>query len=196
MSETEVTLNNVRGGYLTLFNPKAGTFGGDPKYSMELLISKADKKAREDINAAIKAAAAGKWGNSLPKHLKIPLRDGDIPGENGMGKKSAEPGSEPYGGHFFMTVANTRKPGLVDQNLNDIIEEGKIKSGDYFNVVVNFFAFDTSGNKGVSASLQCVQFAKEGEALVSQVNPEDKFKPIAPSEASEEDVDFLGDLGQ
>lgn len=181
----------IRGGYLCLFNPKKSDFSEDLKYSLEGLVSKTDKVARAAINKAIHAAVTSKWGTTPPKFLKMPLRDGDLPGEAGMGKKAAEPGSAPYGGNFFMTISNTRKPGLVDQQLNDIIDPSKIKSGDWFNVCVRFYPFDSNGNKGVGCSLQGLQFIESGEALASEFVPEDKFKPIAPSEASGEDLDYL-----
>ena len=69
------------GSYVYLDTPRAAVPGADPKYSMQMLISKDDEKTISALKRAIEAAKyAGKnshWGGKEPSNLKLPMRDGD-----------------------------------------------------------------------------------------------------------------------
>jgi hypothetical protein len=49
---------------------------------------------------------------------------------------------------------------------------------------VNFYAFNTNGNKGIACSLNNLQKIRDGEPLGGKSNAEDDF-------ATEDDDDFL-----
>ena len=78
-----ITGPNVRFSYCCVWEPKSIN-GGDPRYSVSLLIPKSDRKTVGEINEAIEAAyhegeARLRNKGSLPplSALKTPLRDGD-----------------------------------------------------------------------------------------------------------------------
>lgn len=131
------------------------------KYSTTLLIPKSDtatlNKIKKAQQAALEKGKATKFGGSIPKLWKNTLRDGD---EEMDLDKNPE-----YAGHMFMAVSNTQKPGVVDQNLNPILDATELYSGAYARVQINAFPFSNSGNKGVSFGLNNVQKLADGEPL-------------------------------
>ena len=58
-------------------------------------------------------------------------------------------------------------------------------SGVYARVSINFYAFNTNGNKGVACGLGNIQKVRDGEPLGGKTNAADEF------EATSED-DLLG----
>lgn len=168
--------------YEHLFTPHAVNENADPKYSMTLLIPKTDTKTIEALNTAIGNAVQDGVERHVfkqpidPTQTKYPpLRDGDKPNDSG------EPRGPEFQGHWFIAAKSStkRKPFVVDANLQPIIDESEIYSGCYINAAVQFFAYENSGNKGISASLVGVQKVKDGERLGGQpLEAEDVFSAI------------------
>jgi hypothetical protein len=176
-----VTGPDTRWSYVNAWEPKSIN-GGTPKYSVSLIIPKSDKKTIEKIKAAIEAAyheGEGKLkgnGRSVPPlaTLKTPLRDGDV----------ERPDDPTYANAYFMNANNSSAPGIVDADRQPIIERSEIYSGVYGRASVNFYAFNTNGNKGIACSLNNLQKIRDGEHLGGKSNAEDDF-------ATEDDEDFL-----
>lgn len=143
---------------------------GDKKYSCCLLIRKDDKATLAKIEAAVKAATdigiVKLWDGKKPPKLKLPLRDGDDPDET--------KGDE-YKGCFFLNATSKSKPGVVDKDLNPILEKDQFYSGCWGRAAVNFYAFNVKGNKGIACGLNNVQKVKDGEALAGRSSAEDDF---------------------
>jgi hypothetical protein len=165
MRNTEVVTGKVRFSYLNVFTPKAPKTGGDPKYSVTLLIPKSDTATIQKIKAAMDAAAekfrANNGQNSLPAKPQHTLYDGDQTRRNGD-----EFGPE-CKGCYVITVSSKadQKPGVYDAFRNDITDPAEIKSGDYGRAHINFYGYNTQGNKGISAGLLGVQKLCDGEAF-------------------------------
>ena len=111
--KTKFVTGKVRFSYANVFTP-GETPNGTLKYSVSILIPKSDadtvnrfKKAFEET----KTANAAVWGGSIPKTLKGGLRDGD-----------AEKDDPAYAGHYFINASSNEKPGIVDADLNPIID--------------------------------------------------------------------------
>lgn len=72
----KVLTGEVRLSYANLTTPRAAQQGGEPKYSVTLLIPKSDAATKADIDAAIQAAAneamAKVWNGARPPMLKCP----------------------------------------------------------------------------------------------------------------------------
>lgn len=151
--------SKVRFSYVHVFAPHAMEEGQTKKYSVCLLISKKDKKLIERFKAAIEAAKeAGKvkFGGKIPAVLKLPLRDGD----------EERPDDENYAGMMFINANATKKPGVLDADgVNQIMDSEEFYSGCYGRASVTFYAFNTSGNKGIACGLNNVQKTEEGERL-------------------------------
>ncbi len=176
-----VTGPDTRWSYVNAWEPKAIN-GGTPKYSVSLIIPKSDTKTIEKIKAAIEAAyheGEGKLkgnGRTVPPlaTLKTPLRDGDV----------ERPDDPAYANAYFMNANNSSAPGIVDADRQPIIERSEIYSGVYGRASVNFYAFNTNGNKGIACSLNNLQKIRDGEHLGGKSNAEEDF-------ATEDDEDFL-----
>ena len=179
-NSSHVITGKVRLSYANLFTPKASEDGGDPKYSVAILIPKSDKATLNKVKAAIEAVKASpeaqkKWGGKVPAGLKLPLRDGD---------EKADTNPE-YAGHYFFNASSKQKPGLVDQQRNPVTNDTEIYSGCYARVSVNFYAFNQKGNKGIGAGLNNVQKWADGEPLSGRKRAEDEFDDLPADEEDE-----------
>ncbi len=176
-----ITGVNTRWSYVNAWEPKSIN-GGAPKYSVSLIIPKSDTKTIEKIQAAIQAAyeeGQGKLkgnGKSVPalSVLKTPLRDGD----------AERPDDEAYADSYFVNANSGTAPGIVDADRNPIIDRSEVYSGVYGRASINFYAFNSNGNKGIACGLNNLQKIRDGEPLGGKTRAEDDF-------AIEDDDDFL-----
>ncbi|AZR07271.1 DUF2815 family protein [Trueperella pyogenes] len=155
---TRVVTGEVRLSYAHLFEPQS-IQGSKPKYSVSLIIPKSDRETIGKIERAIDAAieaGIGKFGGKRPDKaaLKLPLRDGDT-----------ERDDEAYAGCFFINANSTLPPEVVDQDLNPVLSPAEVYSGCYARVSLNFYAFNTNGNRGIACGLGNVQKLRDGEPL-------------------------------
>ena len=117
----------------------------------------------EKIKAAIEAAyreGEGKLkgnGKTVPSlaSLKTPLRDGD----------EERPEDPAYRNSYFINANSTRKPKCFDQDGNEIIDGSELYSGIYAKVMLNFYAFNVNGNRGIAAGFQGLKKVRDGEPL-------------------------------
>lgn len=178
--ETKVITGLVRFSYTHVWEPAAVGEGSDKKYSVSLIIPKSDKRTVEAIKKAVEAAKqigiAGKFGGKAPATLKLPLRDGDID----------RPDDEAYKGAYFLNASCKTKPGIVDAKREEILDQTEFYSGCYGRASLNFYAFNTQGNKGIAAGLNNLQKLKEGEPLGGRMPAEEDFKDDFPIEGEED----------
>ena len=176
-----ITGVNTRWSYVNAWEPKSIN-GGAPKYSVSLIIPKSDTKTIEKIQAAIQAAydecqdkLKGN-GKSVPalSVLKTPLRDGD----------AERPDDEAYADSYFINANSGTAPGSVDADRQPILDRSEVYSGVYGRASINFYAFNSNGNKGIACGLNTLQKIKDGEPLGGKSRAEDDFD-------TEEDDDFL-----
>ena len=176
-----ITGTNTRWSYANVWEPKSIN-GGAPKYSVSLIIPKSDTKTITKIQAAIEAAykegEAKLKGNgrSVPalSVLKTPLRDGD----------TERPDDEAYADAYFINANSASAPGIVDADRQPIIDRSEVYSGVYGRASINFYAFNSNGNKGIACGLNNLQKIKDGEPLGGKSRAEDDF-------ASDDEDDFL-----
>lgn len=176
-----ITGVNTRWSYVNAWEPKSIN-GGAPKYSVSLIIPKSDTKTIEKIQAAIQAAydeGQGKLkgnGKSVPalSVLKTPLRDVD----------AERPDDEAYADSYFINANSGTAPGIVDADRQPILDRSEVYSGVYGRASINFYAFNSNGNKGIACGLNNLQKIKDGEPLGGKSRAEDDFD-------TEEDDDFL-----
>src|SRR5690625_3973684 len=166
--QTKVVTGEVRFSYLHVFEPHAVEEGQEKKYSVSILIPKDDKETLARIKKAIEnaiEASLPKWGGKKPANLKMPLRDGD----------TDRPDQEEYKGHYFVNANSTFKPGVVDAQLNPIIDSTELYSGCYGRASINFYAYNVSGNRGIACGLNNLQKIRDGETLGGRSRAEDDF---------------------
>lgn len=155
---TKVKTGKVRFSYAHVFTPTSVEEGGEKKYSVSILIDKKDKVTLKRIKDAVKAAEADlkvKCNGKLPKNYKTPLRDGDDERED----------DENYEGMMFLNASSKSKPGVVDRDREELFDDEDFYSGCWGRAVLNMYAFNVSGNKGIAAGLNNLQKLEEGEKL-------------------------------
>ena len=177
-NKTKVITGVVRLSYANVWEPKSIN-GSAEKFSVSLIIPKSDTKTLNAINAAINAAieeGKGKFGGKIPNKatLKLPLRDGDID----------RLGDEAYANSYFINANSSTAPQIVDRDVNPILERSEVYSGVYARVSINFYAFNSNGNRGVACGLGNIQKIKDGEPLGGRTNAADDF-------TTDVDEDFL-----
>lgn len=179
MNTTKIVTGTVRLSYANVWTPKAASDGGEPKYSVSIIIPKSDSTTLEAARKAVDTAIAegvGKFGGKIPPRatLKLPLRDGD----------EERPGDEAYKNAYFLNATSKSAPGIVDRHVQPILDHSEVYSGVYARVSLNFYAFNTSGNRGVAVGLGNIQKVKDGEPLGGKTAPAADFDSL-------EDDDFM-----
>ena len=178
---TKVITGEARLSYANLWEPKSIN-GGAPKYSVSIIIPKIDTRTIGKVKAAIEAAyREGETklkgnGKTVPalSALKTPLRDGD----------TERPDDEAYADSYFINANSATAPGIVDSACETILERSQIYSGVYARASVNFYAFNSNGNKGIACGLNNIQKLRDGDPLGGKSRAEDDF-------ATDDDDDFL-----
>jgi len=167
-----ITGKDTRWSYCNAWEPKSIN-GGTPKYSVSLIIPKKDTVTVSKIQAAIQAAyeeGSGKLkgnGKSVPalSTIKTPLRDGDV----------ERPDDEAYKDSYFINANSATAPGIVDADRQEIIDHSEVYSGVYGRASISFYAFNSSGNRGIACGLNNLQKIRDGEPLGSRARAEDDF---------------------
>jgi hypothetical protein len=176
-----ITGKDTRWSYANVWEPKSIN-GGTPKYSVSLIIPKSDTVTVAKIKAAIEAAyhegEAKLRGNgkTVPalSVIKTPLRDGDL----------ERPDDEAYANAYFINANATTAPGIVDADCNPILTRSEVYSGVYGRASISFYAFNSSGNKGIACGLNNLQKLRDGAPLGGKASAESDF-------ATEAEDDFL-----
>ena len=180
-TNTKVTTGEIRISYPHVWEPYAME-GNEPKYSVSIIIPKTDKETLKAIKEATEQAkeeGKSKWNGKVPGNLKTPLRDGDVD----------RPDDEAYKDCYFLNANSKNKPGIVDRDVQPILDQSEVYAGCYARVTLNFYAYNANGNKGVAAGLGNIQKLRDGEPLGGITRAEDDFDSV--DDNAPED-DFLG----
>ncbi len=176
-----ITGPDTRWSYANVWDPKSIN-GGTPKYSVSLIIPKSDARTLAKIKTAIEAAykegeaklkGSGKTVPALSA-IKSPLRDGD----------TERPDDPAYAHAYFVNANAASAPGIVDADVNPILTRSEVYSGVYGRASITFYAFNSSGNKGIACGLNNLQKIRDGEPLGGKASAEEDF-------AADDDEDFL-----
>ena len=176
-----VTGRDTRWSYANVWEAKSIN-GGTPKFSVSLIIPKSDvvtvNKIRKAIEAAYHEGEAKLKGNgrSVPPltAIKTPLRDGD----------TERPDDPAYANSYFVNANSSTAPGIVDADLNPILTRSEVYSGVYGRASINFYAFNSNGNKGIACGLNNLQKIRDGEPLGGKSSAAADF-------GNDDDDDFL-----
>lgn len=159
-----------RASFPQLFEAKS--MDGNPdkaKFSIQMIF---DKKADlKELKLLVEECAKEKWGAKIPKNLMLPFRDGS--------EKSDE--YSHYADTVFANASTKFRPGVVDQNVQEIISQDDFYAGCYARASVSGYAWEYMGKAGVSLNLHNVQKVKDGDRLDSAVSAVNEFEAIADS---------------
>ena len=162
-------MKNVRISFPNLFR-KAVFQGTETKYEATFLLDKEEhadsiKKISDAIAAMLKEKKA-KLGAD-----KICFKDGD------------EIDYQGYAGTMTIKASNAKRPLTIGKDKAPITEDDNIiYSGCYVNAIVTLWFQDNGFGKRINASLEAVQFAKDGQPFGD-----------GGSKASAADFDFIDD---
>ena len=167
-----------------MLKPVAPKDGGTPKYSVSLIIPKSDtvtiQKIRDAIRAAYQEGESKLKGSSktVPPldQIRTPLRDGD----------KEKPDQPEYKNSYFVNANSDNKPGIVDANLQEIVDPDEIYSGIIGRASISFYAYNTNGNRGIGCGLNHLKKLKDGTPLGGFSRAEDDFAGL-----DDDEDDFL-----
>ena len=164
----------MTGSFIKVFEAEPN-LSGDLKYSIQLMISKDDKKGVALIQTAItKAIAKGKekkWGGKLPKFRYQPLRDGDVELESG------EKDDACYKNMLFINASCGAKdrPQIVGPNAKTLMDESLLYSGCVVRADISPFAYQNAGNSGIGWWLNSLMLVRDGKRLDGKQDAADAF---------------------
>jgi hypothetical protein len=175
----KITING-RLSFPNLFTAKSIN-DSEPKFGAAFLIDKEKGKATLDaLNTTIRAVAAEKWPKGMPKGVKVCLHEGSEKEYDGYDESV-----------MFISASSKKRPVVVNR-LRQPVAEGDAQcpyAGCYVNAVVNLWAQDNQFGKRINASLEAVQFVKDGSAFgEAPVDPMTTFADVPEDDAS----DILG----
>lgn len=158
-----------RGSFVALDKPKRmkGDDKSDPRYQILMPLPK-DHPFWKKVQEQIDLVAKEKWGKIPPK-FKSPIKDGDEEAEY-----------DNLAGMSFINASNTRRPGCVDKNLEDIIDPEELYSGAWYRISIRAYAWDhPTGGKGASFSLDNVMKIKDDEKFSGGSSAQEDFASLA-----------------
>ncbi|MCK5604909.1 DUF2815 family protein [Candidatus Pacearchaeota archaeon] len=181
-----MTTQPFRVSFHSLFE-KTAYADGKPSFHVTMLFPKeklkTDPKYQQmwkDLNAMVNAAIRKMWPDGKPDTFRSPFTDGN---------------SKKYDGYAGMiavkATSKTRKPKVVDQNMQEIISADEMYNGCYAMASITCYAYKI-GTPGVAFGLQNVQKYADGEPFGFASKVEDDFAPVDSVDpalaASESDI--------
>ena len=175
ISDTSVRLGEVRFSYANVFQRRANPDGTPGKYSVCVIIPKADKATIDMFTQAYEAARAlgkvNKWGGKIPAKVSLPLHDGD----------EERPDDAAFAGCMYFNCSSNNAPGvrvLDGGAVVEAIDGDDFYSGCYGAVTVNLFPYASNGNSGVGVGLNNLIKTRDGERLAGGRSAEADFEDL------------------
>lgn len=172
-----VNTPEFRVSYPSVFKARKNDLNGKDEYSVVALFKKGQDLTQ--LKAAAQKAITDKWGPDKakwPANLRSPFRDQAERAKDVDGKRVLPAGHEE--GAIFLNLKSAQRPGVVDQNVQDILDESQFYAGCYARASINAYAYDQKGNRGVAFGLGNIQKMRDGEPLGNRAKPEQDFAPI------------------
>lgn len=173
-----------------VFEAKQINGQGKAKYSIAMLFDPdeikkddAQQKLFNVMKSMVEVVAKEKWGK-VPAKLKKPFKKGD---EQISGKTDEI--YDGFAGMIVINAASETKPGVVDQEMNPIIELGEFYGGVYAQATITCYAWShPTGGKGISFGLQNIQKVRDGDSFGGgKSNPDEDFEAIEVASSSVSD---------
>lgn len=160
--QTRIITPEFRVSFPAVFQPR-GMEGQQAKYQITMLFP-----SDYDLSALKKCAVNAlsiKWPDATkrPKGLRSPFQKGDEKEYDG------------YKGMIVVKATAIMRPKLVDADLQPIMDEEQFYAGCYARAAIRFYAYEKSGNRGVSCSFDNVQKLRDGEKFGGGRTPEEDF---------------------
>lgn len=174
MARNKIVTPPFRVSFPSVFEAR-GFEGSKPKFSVTAVFDPsafgvAQKRAFKLMVALAEDAAQEKFHKPhTDSSLRSPFRDG-----------AEKDHLEGFGaGLVFCTLSSLMRPGLIDRDMQPIIEEGVFYAGCYARATVTAYAY-SNVSKGVGFGLHNLQKLGDGENLTGRISAEDDFEDDAP----------------
>jgi hypothetical protein len=161
--------------YPALFTPRApmpGSTQTDPRFQASLILSPETFKTPSfrELVALIESAAREKFGAKIAMNaLRLPLRK--------CAEKESMAAVDPNGA-FFACWSKTR-PQVIGPDFAPIADPAAVWAGQTVRLSVQPFAYEQSGNRGVSLGLRNVQILRtDGPRLDGRASAEADFENV------------------
>lgn len=162
------------------------------KYSIDILLEKSNPEHMAFLKKMKKAAAAActaKWGDKVPRGLKLPFRDGD------------EKDRDELQGHYFLTAKASLdyRPQVLNNDLHPIpLEEiqAECYAGAWYRASLSCYAWGPNiGGCGVSFGLNSVKKVRDDESFGGGAgNAVADFAPFEDEDGGDSSSDFGPDV--
>jgi len=160
-----------------VFKPQVNKLSNKEEYTVMALFPKGTDLSA--LKTAASEALKEKWGsdqNKWPANLRSPFRDQKELKNDGV----MPPGTEE--GAIFMRFKSKQKPGVVDANVQPILDPKEFYAGCWAICDFSCYAYDQAGNRGVAFGLNNIQKVADDKPIGTSVSkPEDVFAPITSS---------------
>jgi ssDNA-binding protein len=177
-----IILPKATANYVSLFKarlPPNAKPTDEKLYTVTLTYPKAEAdKVLAPVRKAVLEVAEAKWpgkGAAIVRGMKWPvIADGD--------ERLSTDGEPMFPGEMFIVAKRKESfgpPGIVDGNLERVLDAGRVYSGAFMLVQVNLYPFHHPlGGNGVGVGLANVQVLGGGVRRDGRVEPEDAFDPV------------------
>ena len=142
-------------------NQVAGVKMPDPR---TLVISPWASSILKNIEKAILASDIGITPQNDGKVIRLVFPQPTEERRKELAKKVEKFGEE-CKGCYVITVSSNNKPVLVHADKTPLTDPQELYSGCYGRAIINFYVYDTQGNKGISAGLNGIMKLYDGEPL-------------------------------
>lgn len=182
VAQKKCTTPEFRVSFPSVFEAKSFN-NQEPKFSIAMLFTKTTDL--KELKRAANNALIEKWGSDKakwPKGLRSPFRDGND-----------KPDLDGYKDTILVSASSKTRPGVVGNKIDETT--GKLRvitkddanpdggqlfyAGCYARATLIAFAYDTSGNKGVSFSLQNIQKLRDGKPFSGKKAATEEFGEVA-----------------
>lgn len=191
-TKTKLNTPQFRVAFPAVFEAKYNTLSKKNEFSVVALFPKGADLSK--LKAAAQEAITKTFGNDKkkwPKNLKSPFRDqGDRAKTNDEGEEVLPQGY--VKGAIYINLKSSQRPGVVDQNVEEMIDSSDFYGGCWAIASVNAFAYDKVG-KGVSFGLGNLQKVRDDKAFGNRTKPQEDFSAVASpdSDNDESALDML-----
>ena len=189
-----ILIENGRLSFDDLYEPTASVEGGRLKYRCNIIIdptTDTGKRNIKKIENLIKQVELDKFKKS-PATYKTDDRKCFVDGDSCVNQKTGEV-YDGYAGMAILKAANDKRVAVVNRDLTPLVaEDGVTYAGCYCNFFVRIYGVTGAdkGGYGLFASLETVQFVKDGEPFGgAPVDPKSVFKNLEKDggDAADED---------
>lgn len=120
------------------------------------------------LEGAVETLIKEKYPKGAPKGIMLPILDG------------ADSNRTEHENKLYINgKCGKYRPGLVDQNKQDIVDESEFYPGCWARAVITLYQWAYLGKCGISVNVRNIQKVRDDAPLVSRVKAEDEFDAVS-----------------